>query len=221
MFDKIKGSDVHYKKLDDIPKLPEDLKNDLIDRALQLLGDADKAIIYNKPIETEDSAVVNYLGGEDIDFYNRGGVTAMVLPDDLTARVNEFYKQFNHPIISMFDYLAYFTVRGPEFLPPHQDDPAMRNNGIQLLLKPGGQQVKTAWWQVKEEFKNLPIIPDCCIPYSKLDKVDEAYIEEDYWHFMDVNTIHSVENLESIRIFLIGGKVNCGEYRDVINSVYP
>lgn len=213
---------MYYKKLVDIPSLPDDLKQDLIEAAHKVFAEnQENRILYHRMFEKEDKTTLNYMGDEDMDFYEKsGGVTAMAMPDELHQRVYEFYKQADRPITNLFEYYGFLFVEGGPYCAPHIDDVVRRRNGFQLLLKSGGERVTTAWWEPKEEFKDLSLKDYCGVPYSKINKVTEVCLEENFWHWMKFDSLHSVENQESIRIFLVGGKEGVGDFTSTIEEIY-
>ena len=194
---------MYYKKLN-VPCLPDDLKQDLLKEALSVIAEKENPILNHRRIESEDRTYLNYIGIEDMEFYkNSGGVSTYSISPHLHARVYNFYQNANHPISNLFAGYVFLFVEGGSYCAPHIDDVIRRRNGLQLLLQAGGKNVTTAWWEPKEEFKDLPVIDYCGIPYSKLDKATETCLEENVWHWMKFDSIHSVENLESIRVFIV------------------
>jgi hypothetical protein len=214
---------MYYKKLDDMPKLPKDLKESLLETAHRLFQEqsSEVRVLHHRTFETEDRSSLNFIGDDDLSFYEQsGGVTALRMPAELEAKVFECFKEFNHPIINLFDHFGFLLVEGGPYCAPHIDDVNRRQNGFQLLLASGGKQVTTAWWEPKDEFKDLTLKEYCGVPYSRLNKADEICMEDNCWHWMKFDSIHSVENLESIRIFLAGGTGGVGDYTDVIKDLY-
>lgn len=210
---------MYYKKLD-IPSLPEDLRKDLIEEAIKVfVNEKQDPYLYHRRYETENENTLNFIKGESQEFYDRsGGVTAMGMNPELESRVREFYNKVDHPITNVLEYFGFLYVEGGPYCAPHIDDVERRRNGFQLLLKSGGDNVTTNWWEPKEEFKDLPIVDYCGIPYSRLVLGEEACLEENYWYWMKFDSIHSVENLNSIRIFLAGGVPNRGDYKDLLGD---
>jgi hypothetical protein len=208
---------MYYKKMD-MPSVPDDLKKDLIEEAIKIFEtEKENRVLYHRRFELEDKNSLNYMENEDTDFYQKsGGVTAMAMSDSLHTRVQEFFKQANHPITNLFQYYGFLYVEGGPYCAPHLDDVERRRNGFQLLLKSGGQNTTTNWWEPKTEFKDQSIIDYCAIPYSKINKVEEACLEENNWYWMKFDSIHSVENLENMRIFLAGGIVGVGDVKYLI-----
>jgi len=207
---------MYYKKLD-IPNLPEDLMAELLESALSLYNNNENRAFYHRAFDEKDSNTLNYLGGEDLDFYAKsGGVSAIRMGAELETKVKEFYKQANHPITNVFDYYGFLIVEGP-YVAPHIDDLNRRRNGFQLLLKSGG--ASTAWYEVKDEFKDAPLIEVCGVPYSKLNKATEVKLEENCWYWMKFDTIHSVENQDSVRIFLGAGNASIIDYTYLVKDL--
>jgi len=197
---------MYFKKMTDMPSLPEDLKEDLVAEAIRVL-EADKSnrALYYRRFELKDANTLNYMKDEDINFYEKsGGVSAMPVTEQLRKSTVDFFKKANHPATQSFNDYVYLYVEGGSFCGPHIDDVSKRRHGLQLLLKAGGDNVKTIWYEPKEEFKNLSIIDYCGIPYSKIDLKSETCFEENCWYWMKFDSIHSIENLQSLRVFLLG-----------------
>jgi hypothetical protein len=144
-----------YKKISDLPTLPDDLTQELIQAALYIFNQAKEHVIYYRTFEQEDPTSLNYIPTEDIHVYEKsGGVTALPMPKELEDKVKEFYKQHNHTVTNLFDYYGFLIVEGGTNCVPHIDDVERRRNGFQYLLKSGGDAVKTVWYEPKEEFKD-------------------------------------------------------------------
>jgi hypothetical protein len=208
---------MYFKKIEELPSLPEDLGKELYATALMLFEKFKDNVIYYRTFEREDTTSLNYINPEDIHLYEKsGGVTALPMPKELEDRVKDFYKQFNSPITDLFDYYGFLIVEGGTTCVPHIDDVVRRKNGFQYLLKSGGSEVKTVWYEPKDEFKDQKIKDYCAVPYSKLNVVTETCLEENNWYWMKFDTIHSVENQESIRFFLAGGKEGIIDYAHLV-----
>jgi hypothetical protein len=191
-----------------MPVLPDKLKNDLVAEAIKIFNAEknNRALSYGR-LELENTNCLNHMDGdnEDIGFYEKsGGVSAMRMSDQMGKATIDFFNQAKHPATKQFNSYAYLYVEGGPFCGPHIDDVAKRRHGLQLLLKAGGEDVRTAWYEPKEQYKNLPIIDYCCIPYSKIDLKAETCLEENNWYWMKFDSIHSIENLQSLRVFLLG-----------------
>jgi hypothetical protein len=195
---------MYFKKMIDMPTLQEDHKQDLIAEATRLFEtEKDNRVLYHRRYELENANSLNYIKNEDMDFYEKsGGVSALSMSEYMRKRTFDFFKRSKHPTVDSFETYVYLFVEGGPFCAPHIDDVGKRRHGLQLLLKSGGDNVKTAWYEPKEQFKHLPVIDYCGIPYSKIDLKLETCIEENYWYWMKFDSIHSIENLQSLRIFI-------------------
>jgi hypothetical protein len=204
----------------DMPQLPDDLRDDLLKEALYVFETQnDNKILYHRRFENEDETSLNYIDKKDMSFYDKsGGVSCLAMNPDLEKRVFEFFNQANHPITNQFEYYGFLYVEGGPYCAPHIDDLNRRRNGFQMLLTAGGNDVRTNWWEPKEENKDMSIIDYSAIPYNKLDLACDERLEENTWYWMKFDSIHSVEKLESIRIFLAGGIVGVGDMRYLIDS---
>ena len=202
---------MYFKKMIDIPSLPIDLKDDLVAEAIKVFNTKQhELLVYpDKRFELENVNCLNYIKKEEMEFYEKsGGVSVLAMSDRMRTRTVTFFKKVDHPATNIFNDYVYLFVQGGSFCAPHIDDVSRRREGLQLLLKAGGDAVKTIWYEPKEQFKELPIIDYCCIPYSKINSVSETSLEENYWYWMKFDSIHSIENLHSLRIFLVGIKNN-------------
>ena len=210
---------MYYKEIKDLPMLPKELTEELVQSVLTLFEQVKENVIYYRNFEREDASSLNYIDEKDIQIYEKsGGVTALPMPRELEDRVKKFYKQTNHTITNLFDYYGFLIVEGGPYCVPHIDDVVRRKNGFQYLLKSGGKEVKTVWYEPKDTFKNQKLKDYCAVPYNKLDIVDEKYLEENKWYWMKFDTIHSVENQESIRFFLDGGQEGTGDYSEYVKE---
>jgi hypothetical protein len=210
---------MYCKKMETMPGLPEDLKKDLVEEATRIFEtQKENRILYHRRFDNEDKNTLNYIEKEDMDFYEQsGGVSCMAMNSDLERRLFDFFKQANHPITNEFGYFGFLYVEGGPYCAPHIDDVERRRNGFQLLLKSGGDNTTTAWWEPKEEYKDSTVIDYSGIPYSKLDLAYEEQLKENYWYWMKFDSIHSVEKLETLRIFLASGIEGKGDIKYLID----
>lgn len=200
---------MNYKKRDDIPAMPADLAQDCINYVETQLANNGPMIVWYKSYEHSDtnslSFVVSGTELDETDGKETGGIGFYGPPDDLTRRLAEYCKSTNDPDIN-FDMFALQLVNGSSFLGPHVDAPSMRAAGFLYLLKSGGPDVRTVWYNTKPEYSTLQITDNTYIPYSKLDVVENHRLEENMWHWMNFNAIHSVENQQHPRIGVWGFK---------------
>jgi len=198
---------MYYKKYTEIPSLPADIKQQLIQLAEQNQQNNVPVVAWYSGYETENRSSLAF-----VEYNNRflesngnesGGVGFYHLDYQLNERICNFYKKVNHPNINFTHYWLQI-VTGGNFVGPHTDDPVSRSDGFLYVLKSGGSNVRTKWYEVKKEFSHL--IPEhyTSIPYSKLDQVEDHCLEEDTWHWLNFSKIHGVENQESLRISLWG-----------------
>lgn len=196
---------MYYKKQENIPALPEDIKQECIKVAEEYLATQPGA--WYRRYETENKNSVAYI--EDISELSEsedrksGGVGFYSLPPYLVEKICNFYKDVDHPAVKHTGYQIQVVIGG-QFVAPHIDDSNVRTSGFLYLLKTGGENVRTVWYEVKPEYKNLELSEYSGIPYSRLDVAEDNCLEEDCWHWMNFNKIHSVENQESLRISLWG-----------------
>jgi hypothetical protein len=198
----------YFEKLNDIPSLPKHITSECI-RIVEenLKNNVPFNICYGR-YETENKSSIAYIENKEDLFGTNGEPSGVVGFYSLTHEVNEsickFYKEINHPILKQNIIYYLQVVASGNFVAAHIDDPHQRKTGLLYMLKTGGPNVRTKWHEVRDEFKHLSLENYSAIPYSKLIEVEDNHIEEDKWHWMNFNKIHSVEGVESVRIALWG-----------------
>lgn len=109
----------------------------------------------------------------------------------------EFGKFFTHPIIAAVGIMANKTVSLTS-LPPHID--RARALGINYYINLGGDNVKTCFYDLEAPTARVEAIN---LKYTQVYKKHECQFEQNKWYAYNVCTAHSVENIVSVRSFLI------------------
>lgn len=114
-----------------------------------------------------------------------------ILADEIRLYVPEELKN---------NYMALTSINHGTRFPPHIDPyrPVSHN----YILKSGGSNVLTRWFDVNPEFKNHNQRPSMPIPDSKINLIESHNLNTNCWYKLDVTKIHDVINLESQRIIL-------------------
>lgn len=200
---------MYYKKHREIPPLPKHITTECIRIVEENLKNNVPFITWYGRYENENKNSIAYMepGQELLGTNGKGacGVGFFSIPVELIRSIIDFYQEINHPVLK--NNIVYFlqVVAGDgNFVAPHIDDPDKRKTGLLYLIKSGGSNVRTKWYEPREEFKDLELENYTVIPYSRLVQVANHRLEEDKWHWMNFNKIHSVENQESVRIALWG-----------------
>lgn len=190
-------NNIWYYKVLDLPELPDELKQQfdiLIDQYLleppeirytKENRDQNNYINYLKIKRTKINEKISVPGGEV--FYH-------ALPP-------EFMEWFTTNISSTIE-MPRFSVHRTEgpltFLAAHVD--LRRNYTLSYIHRPGGDRVKTVFYQEEGE----PIIRGVDIstvnPTKPLIKLVEINIPANTWHLLRTDIIHSVEFMTSPRI---------------------
>jgi hypothetical protein len=199
---------MYYKKHDKIPPLPDALKKACVNHGTLLMRDNQPMIVKYGQYETKNTNSIAYMTpGTEYDKTRSptGKVGFYGLPPELSQQIVDFYKNVNNPLIQSTIYFLQ-VVAGGTYVAPHIDDSSKRTQGLLYLLKAGGPDVRTRWYTIKEEFKHLSLknAEYSAIPYDRLNIAEDHRLEEDTWHWMDFNQIHSVENQLSTRFALYG-----------------
>jgi len=193
--------------------IPADLKEQLIKFALE---------VHEKEIGLSDLAVADYQKNTN---EGTGSTTAdnsvyvYLLHPTLTNRIQECYSKFfdeyptlcSRPGRGVMLQVINGHLHGQEFnsVQPHQD-PEVRSNTLMYILSPGGDNVKTTWYKIKDEtmkktVRSNPKINDYDYPiFTKdmLEPIEEHIMQEDCWYHFNHSIPHGVENIKSKRIVI-------------------
>jgi hypothetical protein len=194
----------YYKKFDIIPSLPNELTDELVIIAENnVANNIPFATWYGESGSNDKNTIAYSEKEEERSFLKKsGGVGFYHSPIYLSNEIVNFYKE--NSLVNMNVYYLIQVVTGGNFVAPHIDDPSQRHTGLYYLIKAGGPNVRTKWYQVKDEYQHLEIENYKGIPYSKVIEVEDRCLEENTWHWMNFSEIHSVENQETLRVGLWG-----------------
>ena len=193
---------IYCKLKENYPILSEDLKKDCIDYALSCLENKNSMEAWYCRVEKENKNSLGYIEENNI-IEKSGGVGFYFLDSELNQRVIDDFKKSGNQEIN-FTLYAVQAVVGGDFVGPHVDDPSARKEGVLYMLKTGGENVLTRWYNIKEQYRHLDIPTGTGIPYERLNIADEHCLKEDKWYWLNFNQIHSVENQQSVRLALYG-----------------
>lgn len=200
---------MYYKKVDDVPTIPNEIKAECLRIGEENTRKNVPLEYWFNRFEYEDRGSISFIEkGKEIDYFKNethGGVGFYELPPDLVLSLIDFYKDVDHPI-SENRYYYLQVVTGGGCVPPHVDAKSARTDGYLYLIKNGGDDVRTVWYEVKDEYKDQKLLEYTGIPYSKLDIMESHTLQEDSWHWLNFSKIHSVENQQSLRLSLYGRK---------------
>lgn len=117
-------------------------------------------------------------------------------PDFLTQLIKDEFQSFfpRHEISGMVGIMKN-TQDTPACLPPHCD--RSRAIGLNYFITLGGDDVKTMFYDRVEPIVGVAIN----IPYTEITPVEQYVFKQD-WYCYNVNRCHSVENIESTRLFI-------------------
>lgn len=198
---------MYYKKISDVPSIPKDIKTECLRLGEENIKKNIPLEYWYSRFEYEDESSVSFIEkGTEKDHFkneNTGGVGFYQLDTNVVSSLIDFYKNIDHPI-SKNRYWYLQVVTGGSYVAPHIDDPGARSDGYFYLIRSGGIDVRTVWYEVKDEFKDRKLTYYAGIPYNKLDIVESHKLEEDSWHWLNFSKIHSVENQQSLRLSIWG-----------------
>lgn len=81
-------------------------------------------------------------------------------------------------------------------VPPHIDE--IRKGALNYIIEAGGD-VRTVFYNVKNENANENATPFTVIPYEKLDVSNDVDIQTERWHSLATTRIHSVEGINPLK----------------------
>lgn len=81
-------------------------------------------------------------------------------------------------------------------VPPHIDE--VRKGALNYIIETGGD-VRTVFYNVKNEYADQNATPFTTIPYEKLDVSNDVDIQAERWHTLDTTRIHSVEGINPVK----------------------
>ena len=176
-------------------KFSPELKARLIDFGKQKLKNPNYTAGNWKPDITENA------------HYSLHGGNINVYPIDQYFR-REIEKYFNDNNISHPNWekkmFGVQLVSGgeSESFPPHRDPPYYRDKDFIYILDTGGDNVITSWWKVKD---TAPPDNSYHVPIAEeiLDEVEAHKTEEDTWYQFDFSEIHSVRNIQRLRVAFV------------------
>ena len=198
---------MNCEQLKNIPPLSEELTQECISFAEELLKNKTSFDVWYHGYETKNKNSLSYVEpGTEYDETNgqpTGGAAHYLLPIELSNKINEFYEQLGIelPMTKPIMFIMQFILNG-NFLGPHLDDPSFRTVGHLYILQTGGSNVRTKWYDIKDEFKHCEITNYAYVPYSRLIEIEDHKLEEGTWVRFNFSKIHSVENIETLRIGL-------------------
>jgi hypothetical protein len=88
------------------------------------------------------------------------------------------------------------VMAGGSHVPPHIDE--IRKGALNYVIETGGD-VRTVFYNVKNENANENATPFTVIPYEKLDVSNDVDIQTERWHTLDTTRIHSVEGINTLK----------------------
>lgn len=83
-------------------------------------------------------------------------------------------------------------------LAPHVDPSDVRTHCINYTLIKGGDVINR-WYNLLPEFQNKVFEPSF-IPYERLEIAETHYLEDHKWYQLNTSVIHSVENVNDVRL---------------------
>lgn len=189
---------MYYERIDSLNPLPDHIKNRLLDFAYNRFSTRTRRKSIGN-FETANKNSLAYISSQQ-EFERLYGISGFIeickVTDVLEQEIKNYYKDnlnFNNIDIQLQG------LQGGNFFVPHTDS---RKSSWFYILETGGDNVLTSWYSVKDEFKNLDIPTNIAIPYNKILEEDSCVLPVNTWYKFSHKDIHSVSNLERLRIVL-------------------
>jgi hypothetical protein len=141
------------------------------------------------------------------------------LPENYTTWVKDNIPELKNETI----VVGYQTIDNLEHrysqLHPHTDGLGRGTYCINYIFELGGVDVKTSWWQEKnEEIVRTPW--SHLFDLNKLIKLDEVVFSLKRWHIIRADILHSVQTLTSTRKAFTVGFNNFEIYEEIIKKYH-
>lgn len=169
----------------DLPQLPEHIHNTLVKTCYE--------IVIN---EESREWIHNFHRGELTVAAHEHGTKNTQINDNEIDELNNIYKNFfpNEELYFIIGRISN-VVGTKSICSPHCD--RGRKTAINYLLKSGGDQVYTCFYKEKRSTPTLEAAENRY--YKDLTLDYKTVIPEKTWHSYDVQTFHSVEDIENDR----------------------
>jgi len=168
-------------------KFSSELKARLIDFGKQKLKNSNYTAGGWKADSTD-----TYINVYPIDQYFRKEIEKYFIDNNI-AHPNWEKKLFGVQLVSGGKFGSF---------PPHRDPPYYRDKDFIYILDTGGDNVITSWWKLKDD---APPDNSFHVPIAEeiLDEVEAHKTEEDIWYQFDFSEIHSVQNIQRLRVAFV------------------
>jgi hypothetical protein len=142
----------------------------------------------------EKSFLENNIGISDRIAYEKFDNVAAFCYSDVPKHVKKWIATNIDETYYSIGIQGYF---GGTFLFPHID--IVRVSTLNYILYSGGNDVRTCFYDPKEEWKKFEISERTYIPYERLNLVGSIPIETHRWHLIKRDSIYSIENLDPLK----------------------
>lgn len=172
-----------YCKRLKMPPLPKDITDELIEYATRKLECAEE---FKESYNDDDK------DGAKVSFYP--------VPPALYDRIQKLLYQY--PETKGHRHFFIQLVHSGVNVPLHIDAVDQRSVGINYMLKTGGDNIATKWWEIKEEFKDEKLPDAVPLDAKMFTEVESHVLKESCWYEMTFSQVHSAEGMESLRLAL-------------------
>lgn len=192
---------INFRELPHLPKVPDHFISEILTQANEQLTTItpvfgfdhfkiDPGVQEHMEKEFTDKIFENNIGvrgTEAIKLYPNNAKFAFLT-------VSKELEDWCFTNISTEAIVNIIYIYSGEFSLPHVDP--MRTTAYNYIISTGGDNVRTCYWEPKDEYKHLNITPLAYVPYDKINLIDEAVFQQDNWYQLNVSKIHSVEGID-------------------------
>lgn len=171
-----------YCKRISMPPLPKAIIDELVEYSIERFNGAEE---FKESYNDDDD-------GAKVSFYP--------VPPHLYDKIQKILRQF--PATKNHRHFFVQLVHSGTEVPLHIDAIDQRSNGINFILKDGGPDITTSWWEVKKEFKSTKFSDATPLDHNMFNEVESHVLKEGCWYDMTFSQVHSLSNLKDLRLAL-------------------
>lgn len=156
----------------------------------------DELIVYDSVFED-----YSFIPSRHTDMVLRNGemVSGRLYSRKDIDRESELEHWVKTNIVPQYTHCAVSKYKGP-CLGPHMDKSRFYN--LQYIYETGGSNVQTVFYEPKTNEAILEFEQLYVTDYNKLDVVEVFKLEPRKWYLINTRSLHSVEDIETMRIAL-------------------
>jgi hypothetical protein len=145
-------------------------------------------------IDNSNREWLNKFHNNTVSVVNHEYVACEEIAEDVNKLYGAFFNERIIPIVGIQRNVTNIL----SCTPPHYD--SVRVTAINFVIDPGGDNVRTCFYDATRTDQNLDKAQNFFYNQNKL--VESCLLEQGKWYLFNPQQCHSVENIETTRIFL-------------------